>query len=182
MQTSEPFKNEHSLIIVSGRYLAKIFEYNNGKITPQPVIHVEPIKYTDNEGFRAPNYHSDVNSTPSSYESHNNGEWDYFIKEFKARTAELMAQDAFDAIYLFAPQEVMSQVKELLPKEWLEKLQFEHSGNFTKALPAELVDIITSEYEAKLAIERENDPANWTERAEEAKSILSIPKVSKGSV
>jgi hypothetical protein len=182
MDPNVPLKDEHSLIIVSGKWLVKMYEYNNGKITPQPVVHVEHVIYTDSEGFRAPNRNSNVNGTPSNYESHNKGEWDYFVKDFEAKAAELMQNHEFEAIYLFAPQEVISQVREILPREWQERLVFEYSGNFTKAMPAELTEIIKSEYEKETKRQREKDPTNWTERASEAKHILRIPKVNKGSV
>jgi hypothetical protein len=170
-------KNEHSLIIVSGAHIAKMYEYENGDITPKPVVHVEHTEYTDVEGFRGrENNPASSFGTPSNNEKKDTGEWQRFVKEFKAQIEELSKGNSFDAFYLFAPQEVLRQVREILPKEWQGKIKMERGGNYTKAKPSELKEMIMSELDVNQA------PASWTERADEALQILHTPHVRNGQV
>lgn len=167
--------DEHSLIIVSGVHLAKMYEYENGKVIPQPVVHVGHVIYTDNEGFREPIINGGEKGTPSNYEKHDTGEWRDFAHDFETHAKELMLQKDFDAIYLFAPEEVMKKIRDLLPEEWKKKLKLEYYGNFTKILPHELVEKIDSKLIQPL------EGQTWTDRVDEAQKILSHPKVSNGS-
>ena len=168
-------RDEHSLIIVSGSHIAKMYEYKDGEITPKPVVHVEHTEYTDSEGFRGrENNPAGTFGTPSNYEKKDTGEWQHFVKDFKAQIEELSKHNNFNAFYLFAPQEVLRQVREILPKEWQENLKMERGGNYTKAKPSELKQMIMSELGSQV------DTASWTERADEALQILNTPKVRNG--
>ena len=174
-QEIEVLEGEHSLIIVSGEHIAKMYEYQDGRMTPEPVVFVGHTEYSDTEGFRGRDNGPASRGTPSDYEHKDTGMWQEFSKQFKSRLEEAMRGKEFDWYYLFAPQEIMPQVKELLPKEVLDKLRLEYAGNFTKFNPSELEEKIKSKLQA-------DAPETWTERADEARSILDTPTVKNSTL
>ncbi|MDB4940439.1 MAG: hypothetical protein JWO40_864 [Candidatus Doudnabacteria bacterium] len=170
----EPLQDETSLIIVSGEHIAKMYKFEDGRLTPEPVVHVEHTVYTDAEGYRGRDNSISALGTSSDNEKKDTGERHDFSVQFKTKVEELSRDNKFDWFYLFAPQEVMPQIRGLLPADWQKKLRFTYSGNFTKAMPAELQEIIKTNFAAL-------KPESWTAREEEAKSILNNTNSLQGS-
>jgi len=133
----------NSVLIVSGRQAAKIYELRQGRIVADPAITIENPKYSDHEGFNMRRGKGTVYGTASAHESKDDGVVTDFLHQLEKEAKTLQQSRDFDAVYLFAPSECFQTVKNALPQNWVKKIQFEYRGNFTKFAPDRLLEKIT---------------------------------------
>jgi len=137
----------NSVLVVTGKQTAKIYELRRGRILQDPSITIANPKYSDREGFQMRRGRGSVWGTPSAYESKDNGAETDFLHSLEKQTTGLTRSKEFDAVYLFAPAECVRRIKKALPAGWLERLEFEYHGNFTKISPTGLLKKITDSME-----------------------------------
>ncbi len=85
-----------------------------------------------------------------------------FLHALKEKIDDLANEKGIDAIYLFAPSEIIETIKNLFPKTLKDKLAFEYKGNFTKSHPTELLE----------KIKERNEKLEYVPASQEAAKIL----------
>lgn len=145
----EDIKNENSLMIVSGTKSAKIFEVIKGKIVKKPRIEVTNPDYTDyKETFEQRRGTGTVWGTPSAYEKKDTGIKRDFLKQLKNQLKDIQNEQInFENIYLFAPNQVIDDVQNVIPAPWKKKMKLRYTGNFVNALPQELFERIKKKFD-----------------------------------
>jgi len=131
---------EKSLIIVSGRRTADLYQCFNGEIDKIDSVTVETPKYSDKEGFFMRLGKGKFFKAGSALEDQNLEIDRRFIKELKDKV--VLVSDEFKEIYLFASDHAKKNLPDALPEKTRDKITLISQGNYLKEHPLKIVEMI----------------------------------------
>lgn len=137
------FKNETVLLAVAGERRAKFYLAGAGEINPAGEIEELVPKYEDNEGFFGGKKGGKLSRMGNP---NHEARKEYLLNKFSgkfARKAEALGGGLKDlSICLFAPAFMHKLLAESLPREMAKRIKMTIAGNFLRAKPFELIEMI----------------------------------------
>lgn len=142
-QKLSQFKDEKSLLIVTGSQGAEFYIAENGVIEKTLTFRNPKPKYQDKGGFFQTSGKGQVYSEGSPYESPKNKLRRSFRLEFKKNLKKVLAKNKdVMSIYIFSPSEAINYVKGVLPKNIRGKVKFTFMKDYFNLHPFELLKAI----------------------------------------
>ena len=130
--------NDSSLLIVTGKHVAKVYELKERKVFEHPVIDIPDPWLTDKDGTRRRAGNGTIWGTASEYQQHDNNVRVEFFHLLERELKKLLDEQDFISINIFSPPDMIKDVRASLPKPAQKKVDIEYVGNFVKLSPDEL--------------------------------------------
>lgn len=131
------FIDEAALFLVASTQELDFYLASNAEINNVFHFKLEKTKYSDREDFSK---NGSLNfETGAKFEKLRKLERTNFIKEFKDDVKEFLSNQKVSKIYLFAPKELLKELKKSLPAMALKKLKGSFEGNFQKEKPFDIL-------------------------------------------
>ena len=131
------FIKEDALLLVSGTQAADFYLASEGTITKVSGIKLPKAHYSDRETFGRRG--SNVFSSGSIVEKTKKANHTNFLNLLKEAVKQITSIQKFNTVYLFAPAEIMKDVKKILPATLAKKVKLAVEGNLHKE---KVVDIL----------------------------------------
>jgi hypothetical protein len=141
------FKNEHALLIVTGKQAGRLFYASEGKVEELDAGFIPTPKYSDREGFFARSGAGRTYGFGSVYEPKDQETKRKFMRMFSDKVEKAVRENNISSIYLFSPNYEITEFKESLSPEVSAKLRFTFMGNFVRFAPHEPLKKITARME-----------------------------------
>ena len=143
-------QKEKSLLLVTGKLVAKYFSIDKGIIELLGEIRIEKPKYTDKEGFFERRGKSQSFGFGSVLESKDDKMEKEFTGKLNTEIKKLVEKYQTEKIYLLCPEYMKGIVYDALPASALKKLQIvEFFGNFINEHPLRLLERVKMYNKAK---------------------------------
>ncbi len=143
------FKNQRSLIVVSGRQEAILYLVENGKIWEKQKIQVEDPGYTDKEGFFKTSTKLEGTMKAGSIYKENISYHltKEFLNKFQEEVKNILVKSKEKGIYLFCPDYMKKEVLKKIPKNFKGMVYMTKLGNYTNSHPFDLLESIREDQE-----------------------------------
>ncbi len=134
-QNLPQFKDENSLLIVTGEKAMEIYRAQDGIIENVLSYRVADPKHRDRSGNFAKRT-AGRQLASSSVSQPNDQEWrDRFLRQLNSIVQEVLERGQVTAVYLFSPKHMIRDVTEVLPKAAHDAIRSLIVGNFTRFHP-----------------------------------------------
>lgn len=134
---------ESALLIVTGKQGAEFYITEKGQINLQNKFEVKPPRYSDKEGFFGGRGSGSKGGASGSVKEINKIEnIKDFLRQLKIELQKNFAKKKTFNVYLYAPQYLMRQVKEVVRSVVGESYMMSFTGNYLKQHPTELLKMI----------------------------------------
>ncbi|HOB89919.1 MAG TPA: hypothetical protein PKG74_01130 [Candidatus Colwellbacteria bacterium] len=137
------FNKENALIVVAGVFEADFYLASAGEINKAAGFEFDKVKYENEKSI----YLKAVPETGiRGGLSYDNDYQKIAIKEFTKNFGEVFNQtlknEKIDSIYILAPDKIISLIPEMLPASLKPKIKSKKEGNYLKAHPFEIIELI----------------------------------------
>ncbi len=131
------FMDEMALLLVTSTQEADFYLAGNAEINNVFHFKLEKTKYSDREDLIKRG--TMVFESGAKFEKLRKLERDNFIREFKNDVKQFLVEQKVNSVYLFAPKELLKDLKKTLPAIIQKKLKGSYEGNFQKEKPFDLL-------------------------------------------
>ncbi|MFA5770729.1 MAG: hypothetical protein WC894_04525 [Patescibacteria group bacterium] len=131
------FIDEVALLLVASTQEVDFYLASNAEINNVFHFKLEKTKYSDREDLVKRG--TMVFESGAKFEKLRKLERVNFIREFKNDVKEFLSGQKVDKVYLFAPKELLKDLKKSLPAAMLKKLKGGYEGNFQKEKPFDIL-------------------------------------------
>ncbi|MDP3901095.1 MAG: host attachment protein [bacterium] len=136
------FEKTSALLIVSGKAGAVLYRASEGEIEEVSSFRVDPVRYSDKEGFSQRSGQGRVFASGSSLEAPKEKERKEFFKNLEDHLKRLNPETAKEC-FLFAPGHLVQEIKEHLPIHLQERMKKTVEGNFVSHHPFKILEKLT---------------------------------------
>lgn len=131
------FIDEVALFLVASTQEVDFYLASNAEINNVFHFKMEKTKYSDREDLVSRG--TMVFESGAKFEKLRKLERTNFIKEFKDDVKEFLTEHKVNKVYLFAPKELLKELKKSLPATAIKKLKGSYEGNFQKEKPFDIL-------------------------------------------
>ncbi|MFA6424116.1 MAG: hypothetical protein WCV83_02255 [Candidatus Magasanikbacteria bacterium] len=131
------FINESALLVVSGTQAANFYIASEGEIAQAGQVTLLKSHYSDRENFGRRG--SLVFESGSKIEKMKRSKHSDFLVLVKDFVKQISGEQKFSAVYLFAPTEIMLDIKKTLPAVLVKKIKCVYLGNLHKEKPMDIL-------------------------------------------
>ncbi len=162
------FLEKKAVIILSGFHQGKIIIVENGEIYIKEDFRIETPSYEGREGFfQSGTNNSGVFSSAFANENKKEKSLKELKKEFREKIKDI--SDEFEEVYLFSPDYLKNEMKELVSHFFKRKVIF-NSGDFCSHHPFEILEILSKEEKEEGRIKK--TARKILEKAKKARMII----------
>ena len=140
------FKDTPTLFVVLGTQDARLYHAHNNIMEKIDDFKVSKPHYSDREGHFKTRGKGMVMVSGSVYEAKKQVTFHEFLDELVSHLKEAEKSYAPREIYLFVPRHRKNAVLEALPKKISDRIRLIKSGNYYKAHPKELLEMVAKHY------------------------------------
>lgn len=159
------FQGKNALIVVTGLHEADFYIAKDGFLEKIGDFKLLFPRYSDKEGFFEHAGHGRIFETGSVLEKDKIEIRHRFLKEMDEILDQVVMKRDITDIYIFTPDFLKKELKELLPKEDRKKIRYIIKGNYTHLHPLQVLEIIGKK-----------EKIGWkVPLSEEARKILKLP-------
>lgn len=142
------FAGEKVLLIVAGETTARFFIAGDGIIEEAEPLQIPRVHYSDKEGFFIKG--AGVQKTSGSVrEEDRRSAQAEFLQDLVVEVQRLHTHDHFHSLYLFSPDYMSKETKEVLPADLRSLIKMEFPGNLAWKHPFDFLRAIKSRQEGR---------------------------------
>lgn len=131
------FIDEVALFLVASTQEVDFYLASNAEINNVFHFKIEKTKHSDRDDLTKRG--QIVFESAAKFEKLRKLERDNFVREFKVDVKEFLSEQKVNKIYLFAPKELLKELKKSLPATAIKKLKGNYEGNFQKEKPFDIL-------------------------------------------
>ena len=141
-QDLSQFKNQKTLLIVSGTRESKFFLAHDGDIDEIDHFKLEEKSYSDKEGFMQKGMFGRTIGAGFVLEKNKKKLEDDFIKILQKHLNEISGKNDIASVYLFTPSHIKNHIKKAIPSPLDKKVESTITGNYHNLHPFKLIEKI----------------------------------------
>ena len=171
-------KVHNSLVVVSAKEQAKIYEIAEGQMQPVAYVSEHPPEYSDDEGYFARTGNGQFYGSGSVKEEDTERNLERFTSSLTEKVDEINQDKKYNKILLLVPEHLKNIVGDALKSMSEFDVEIVGFGNYVEHNEVELLSLLEEHGHTKLD---PSDPASVAgeENAEEKRKILEVAQMRK---
>lgn len=141
----DSLSKQNALIICSGVKNGNLFVIADGEVIMQETITIPKPEFSDRKTLSMRSGRGQTLGYSSVYRTLDGWEKSQYLKELHSKMKSMLERDNYEAIYLFAPNQMITEIKRRIPGSEIDKIVIELRGNYTNEHPFALLKRIDDE-------------------------------------